>query len=501
MELMDLTALELSAKLRGREISVREAVEACLSRIEEKESDINAFITVDREGALAQADRVQSGINDGSMTGPLAGVPVAIKDNMCTEGIRTTCASKILENFVPQYTSEAVLNLKAKGAVILGKTNMDEFAMGSTSETSYFGATKNPWNTEHVPGGSSGGSAAAVSAGLCMGATGSDTGGSIRQPASFCGVTGIKPTYGRCSRYGIVAFASSLDQAGPMARSVKDCALMLGTMAGADDKDSTVANIPVPDYTQALTGDIKGKKIGIPKEYRLDGLNEDVQRTWDKGIQYLKDAGAEIVDISLPHTKYALPVYYIVACAEASSNLSRYDGVRYTTRVDGNSLDEMYENTRTDGFGDEVVRRILLGTFVLSAGFYDAYYTRAQRVRRLIYNDFVEAFKQVDAILVPAAPTPALSAEEMKNMKPVDVYAGDVFTTPASLAGVPGLSLPVGLSQNGLPIGLQVIGKHFDENTVFGNQSPFFYANCLLDIYPPLAVGATVYILSASFEL
>jgi aspartyl-tRNA(Asn)/glutamyl-tRNA(Gln) amidotransferase subunit A len=339
--------------------------------------------------------------------------------------------------------------------------------MGGSTLTSYFGATKNPWNLDLVPGGSSGGSAAAVGAGLCMGATGSDTGGSIRQPASFCGVTGIKPTYGRCSRYGIVAFASSLDQAGPMARSVRDCALMLQAMAGYDEKDSTVANVPVPDYTQALTGDIRGKKIGIPKEYRPDGLNADVAAVWDKGIQFLRDAGAEIVNISLPHTKYALPVYYIVACAEASSNLSRYDGVRYTTRVEGKNLDELYENSRTDGFGDEVVRRILLGTFVLSAGFYDAYYTRAQRVRRLIYNDFVEAFKQVDAILTPAAPTPALSAEALKQMKPVDVYLGDVFTTPASLAGVPGISLPVGLSSNGLPIGLQLLGRHFDESGIF----------------------------------
>ena len=416
---------------------------------------------------MSDAEKSDARRAKGEVLGALDGIPIANKDLYCTKGVRTTAASKILSNFVPPYESTVSQKLKDAGTVMLGKLNTDQFAMGGSTLTSYFGATKNPWNLDLVPGGSSGGSAAAVSAGLCMGATGSDTGGSIRQPASFCGVTGIKPTYGRCSRYGIVAFASSLDQAGPMARSVKDCALMLGAMAGADDKDSTVANIPGPDYTKALTGDIKGKKIGIPKEYRLDGLNEDIQRTWDKGIQFLKDAGAEVVEISLPHTKYALPVYYIVSCAEASSNLSRYDGVRYTTRVEGNSLDEMYENTRTDGFGDEVVRRILLGTFVLSAGFYDAYYTRAQRVRRLIYNDFVEAFKQVDAILVPAAPTPALSTEEMKNMKPVDVYAGDVFTTPASLAGVPGLSLPIGLSQSGLPIGLQVIGKYFDENTVF----------------------------------
>ena len=465
-DLVNLAIADALDLLNKKEISSEELTKAHIEEME-KGRVLNAFITETPELALEQAKASDEKRASGSPLGALEGIPIANKDLYCTKGVRTTAASKILSKFVPPYESTVSQKLKDAGTIMLGKLNTDQFAMGGSTLTSYFGVTKNPWNLDLVPGGSSGGSAAAVSAGLCMGATGSDTGGSIRQPASFCGVTGIKPTYGRCSRYGIVAFASSLDQAGPMTRSVKDCALMLGAMAGADDKDSTVANIPVPDYTQALTGDIKGKKIGIPKEYRLEGLNPDVATTWDKGIQFLKDAGAEIVDISLPHTKYALPVYYIVACAEASSNLSRYDGVRYTTRVDGNSLDEMYENTRTDGFGDEVVRRILLGTFVLSAGFYDAYYTRAQRVRRLIYNDFVEAFKQVDAILVPAAPTPALSAEEMKNMKPVDVYAGDVFTTPASLAGVPGLSLPIGLSQNGLPIGLQVIGKHFDENTVF----------------------------------
>ena len=465
-DLVNLTIAEALDLLNKKEISSMDLTKAHIAEME-KGRVLNAFITETPDLALEQAKASDEKRAAGSPLGTLEGIPIANKDLYCTKGVRTTAASKILSNFVPPYESTVSQKLKDAGTVMLGKLNTDQFAMGGSTLTSYFGVTKNPWNLDLVPGGSSGGSAAAVSAGLCMGATGSDTGGSIRQPASFCGVTGIKPTYGRCSRYGIVAFASSLDQAGPMARSVKDCALMLGAMAGADDKDSTVANMPVPDYTLALTGDIKGKKIGIPKEYRLDGLNPDVSATWDKGIQFLKDAGAEIVDISLPHTKYALPVYYIVACAEASSNLSRYDGVRYTTRVEGESLDEMYENTRTDGFGDEVVRRILLGTFVLSAGFYDAYYTRAQRVRRLIYNDFVEAFKQVDAILVPAAPTPALSAEEMKNMKPVDVYAGDVFTTPASLAGVPGLSLPIGLSQNGLPIGLQVIGKHFDENTVF----------------------------------
>ena len=464
-DLINLTISEALEKLNKGEIS---SVDLTRAHIEEmaKGRVLNAYITETPELALEQAKQSDERRSAGRV-GLLEGIPVANKDLYCTKGVRTTAASKILSNFVPPYESTVSQKLKDAGSVMLGKLNTDQFAMGGSTLTSYFGATKNPWNLDLVPGGSSGGSAAAVGAGLCMGATGSDTGGSIRQPASFCGVTGIKPTYGRCSRYGIVAFASSLDQAGPMARSVRDCALMLQAMAGYDEKDSTVANVPVPDYTKALTGDIRGKKIGIPKEYRPDGLNADVAAVWDKGIQFLRDAGAEIVDISLPHTKYALPVYYIVACAEASSNLSRYDGVRYTTRVEGKNLDELYENSRTDGFGDEVVRRILLGTFVLSAGFYDAYYTRAQRVRRLIYNDFVEAFKQVDAILTPAAPTPALSAEALKQMKPVDVYLGDVFTTPASLAGVPGISLPVGLSSNGLPIGLQLLGRHFDESGIF----------------------------------
>lgn len=470
-KLTDLTISEALDLLNKKEISSVELTKAHLDEME-RARFLNAYITETPELALKTAEESDKKRASGATLGRLEGIPIANKDLYCTKGVRTTAASKILSHFVPPYESTVTQQLKDAGTVMLGKVNTDQFAMGGSTMTSYFGVTKNPWADETgaynlVPGGSSGGSAAAVAAGLCMGATGSDTGGSIRQPASFCGITGIKPTYGRCSRYGIVAFASSLDQAGPMARSVKDCALLLREMAGFDAKDSTVADLPVPDYTQALTGDIKGKKIGIPREYRSKDLNLQVATVWDKGIAYLQDAGAEIVEISMPYTKYALPVYYIVACAEASSNLSRYDGVRYTTRVDGKTLDEMYENTRTDGFGSEVIRRILLGTFVLSAGFYDAYYTRAQKVRRLIYNDFVEAFKSVDAILAPAAPTTALSYEAMKNMSPVDTYLGDVFTTPSSLAGVPSLALPVGLAENGLPVGLQVIGKHFDENTVF----------------------------------
>lgn len=469
--LVDLHISEALSLLEKKEISAVELTKAHLAEME-KARFLNAYITETPELALAQAQESDKKRANGEKIGRLEGIPIANKDLYCTKGVKTTAASKILSNFIPPYESTVSQNLKDAGTIMLGKVNTDQFAMGGSTMTSYFGVTKNPWTDENgeytlVPGGSSGGSAAAVSAGLCMGATGSDTGGSIRQPASFCGITGIKPTYGRCSRYGIVAFASSLDQAGPMARSVEDCALLLGEMAGYDAKDSTVVNTPVPDYTKALTGDIKGKKIGIPTEYRSKELNPEIAAAWDKGIELLKNAGAEIVEISLPHTKYALPVYYIIACAEASSNLARYDGVRYTTRVDGKTLDEMYENTRSDGFGPEVIRRILLGTFVLSAGFYDAYYTRAQRVRRLIYNDFITAFESVDAILAPAAPTTALSYEAMQNMSPVDTYLGDVFTTPASLAGVPSLALPITIAKNGLPIGLQVIGKHFDENTVF----------------------------------
>lgn len=470
-DLINLHISEAADLLAKKEISSVELTKAHLAEME-KGRILNAFITETPERAMTDAETSDKRRAAGESLGALDGIPIANKDLYCTKDIRTTAASKILSNFVPTYESTVTQNLKDAGTVMLGKVNTDQFAMGGSTRTSYFGESKNPWtdvNGEYTltPGGSSGGSAAAVAAGLCMGATGSDTGGSIRQPASFCGITGIKPTYGRCSRWGIVAFASSLDQAGPMARSVKDCAILLESMAGYDKKDSTSVNTPVPNYLSALTGDIRGKKIGIPKEYRMDGMNEDVAKIWDKGIQLLKDAGAEIVDISMPHTKYALPVYYIIACAEASSNLSRYDGVRYTTRVEGSSLDDMYKNTRTDGFGDEVIRRILLGTFVLSAGFYDAYYTRAQIVRRLIAEDFKKAFETVDAILAPAAPTPALSFADMANMDPVSTYLGDVFTTPSSLAGVPSMALPVGMSSNGLPIGLQIIGKHFDENTVF----------------------------------
>ena len=403
--------------------------------------------------------------------GALEGIPLGIKDLFCTKDVQTTAASRILEGFRPPYESTVSQNLWDAGAVMLGKTNLDEFAMGSSNMTSAFGGVKNPWkrrgdDRDLVPGGSSGGSAAAVAARIAMGATATDTGGSIRQPAAFCGVVGIKPTYGRCSRWGIVAFASSLDQAGPIARDVRDTAILLRSMAGHDPKDSTSVPRPVPDYEAALGRSLKGLRFGIPREYRLDGLSPEIQRLWDQGIAWLRDAGAEPVDISLPHTKYALPTYYIVAPAEASSNLARYDGVRFGQRVPGNSIEELYENTRAAGFGAEVRRRILIGTYVLSAGYYDAYYLKAQKVRALIARDFEQAYAACDVILTPTAPSAAFAMGE-KMDDPVAMYLNDVFTVTVNLAGLPGISIPAGLSQDGLPLGLQLIGRAFDEETLF----------------------------------
>jgi len=433
----------------------------------ERARDLNVYITETfdraRDGAKASDARRAKG-----EVGLVEGQPLAIKDLFCTEGVLTTAASHILDGFTPTYESTVTANLWRNGAVMLGKTNLDEFAMGSSNMTSYYGGVRNPWKTGNrdlVPGGSSGGSASAVSGYAAIAATGTDTGGSIRQPASFCGIVGIKPTYGRCSRWGVVAFASSLDQAGPLTRTVSDAALMLGAMAGHDPKDSTSANIAVPDFEAALTGDIRGMKIGIPKEYQVDGMPEEIAALWKKGADMLRDAGAEIVDISLPHTKYALPTYYIIAPAEASSNLARYDGVRYGLRVDGDSLIDMYENTRAEGFGEEVKRRILIGTYVLSAGYYDAYYLKAQKVRALIQKDFNDAYQTVDAILTPTAPSAAFAIGENQD-DPIKMYLNDVFTVPASLAGLPGISVPVGLSGDGLPLGLQILGKAFDEETV-----------------------------------
>ncbi|MBL4804241.1 MAG: Asp-tRNA(Asn)/Glu-tRNA(Gln) amidotransferase subunit GatA [Alphaproteobacteria bacterium] len=468
-ELTHLTIEDALKGLKNKDFSAKELAEAHIEAMEGAR-DLNAFIVETPEIALKQAEESDKRYASGD-EGLLDGIPFANKDLFCTEGTQTTAASKILEGFVPQYTSTVGQNLADAGAVMLGKANLDQFAMGSSNTTSAFGNVINPWKTSDgkdlVPGGSSGGSAAAVAARISMGATATDTGGSIRQPASFCGISGIKPTYGRCSRWGVVAFSSSLDHPGPLARTVKDNALMLQAMAGYDPKDSTSANKPVPDYAAAMTGDMKGMKIGIPKEYRLDGMPEEIGKLWDQGAQWLKEAGAEIVDISLPHTKYALPAYYIIAPAEASSNLARYDGVKYGHRSkDAETLADMYAKTRAEGFGDEVQRRIMIGAYVLSAGYYDAYYIKAQKIRRLILNDFEKAYETVDAILTPTAPSAAFPIGENED-DPIKMYLNDVFTVTANLAGVPGMSVPAGLDANGLPLGLQILGKAWDEETVF----------------------------------
>ena len=466
----DFTIAEARDALNAGTVSARELTEAHIAAMEAAR-ELNAFITETPDRALVDADESDARRAKGEALGPLDGIPLAIKDLFCTEGVMTTAASHILEGFVPPYESSVSGNLRTAGSVMLGKTNLDEFAMGSSNETSYFGNVENPWrrdgdNRPLVPGGSSGGAAAAVSGRLCLGATGTDTGGSIRQPAAFCGIVGMKPTYGRCSRWGVVAFASSLDQAGPMTRSVRDAAILLGGMAGFDPKDSTSADRAVPDFEAALKGGVQGLRIGIPAEYAVDGMNPETSALWDQGKAWLKDAGAELVDISLPHTKYALPAYYIIAPAEASSNLARYDGVRYGQRVEGDDLTELYENTRAAGFGIEVRRRILIGTYVLSAGYYDAYYIKAQKVRALIARDFTQAYEKCDVILTPTTPGPAFAAGE-KSDDPIAMYLNDVLTVPASLAGLPAISVPAGLSGDGLPLGLHLIGKAFDEETMF----------------------------------
>ncbi|RMF14058.1 MAG: Asp-tRNA(Asn)/Glu-tRNA(Gln) amidotransferase subunit GatA [Alphaproteobacteria bacterium] len=469
-ELHELDLAEARDLLRRRVISSRELAEALLTEIE-RAAPLNAFLTLDRERTLAMADAADAALAGGEH-GPMTGLPVAIKDVFCTEGVRTTAGSRILENFIPPYESTVTANLWRAGAVMLGKTNMDEFAMGSSNENSAFGPVRGPWRNgkgeDLVPGGSSGGSAAAVAARLAPGATATDTGGSIRQPASFTGTVGMKPTYGRCSRYGMIAFASSLDQAGPITRTVRDAAIMLGAMAGHDEKDSTVVDRPVPDYEAALERGVKGLKVGVPKEYHSAKTPKEIEDLWLEAIEWLKAAGAEVVDITLPHTEAALPTYYIVAPAEASSNLARYDGVRYGLRVmpdEKASLTEMYEATRGAGFGREVKRRIMIGTYVLSAGYYDAYYLKAQKVRALIARDFAEAFETVDLILTPTAPSAAFALGAKPD--PIAMYYNDVFTVPSSLAGLPAISVPAGTDGQGLPLGLQLIGRAFDEETVF----------------------------------
>jgi aspartyl-tRNA(Asn)/glutamyl-tRNA(Gln) amidotransferase subunit A len=467
-ELTDLTIASARDGLKKGSFSARELAEAHVKAVEATRP-LNAFITETPERALAMAAQSDERLKRGE-TGLMEGVPVAIKDLFCTEGVLTTAASHILDGFKPPYESTVTANLWRAGAVMLGKTNLDEFAMGSSNMTSYYRPVENPWrrrgdNRPLVPGGSSGGSAAAVAARAALGATGTDTGGSIRQPAAFSGIVGLKPTYGRCSRWGIVAFASSLDQAGPMTRTVRDAAIMLRAMAGHDPKDSTSADVAVPDFEAVVGKSLKGLKVGIPKEYRVDGMPGEIDRLWQEGLDWLRDAGAEPIEVSLPHTKYALPTYYIIAPAEASSNLARYDGVRYGLRIPGEDLIDMYENTRAEGFGREVRRRVMIGTYVLSAGYYDAYYLKAQRVRALILRDFTEAFKKVDVILAPSTPSAAFAVGE-KMDDPIAMYLNDVFTVPANLAGLPGVSVPAGLSADGVPLGLQIVGRAFDEEAV-----------------------------------
>src|SRR6186713_329084 len=470
-ELTTLTIAEARDGLKRKQFSAAELADAHLAAIEKGRS-LNAYVLETPGRAAAMAKAADARLASGH-AGPLEGIPLAIKDMFCTQGVRTTACSHILDNFVPAYESTVSGQLWRDGAVLLGKTNNDEFAMGSSNETSFMGTVTSPWrrkgsNTPLVPGGSSGGSAAAVAAHLCLGATGTDTGGSIRQPAAFTGIVGIKPTYGRCSRWGIVAFASSLDQAGPFARTVRDTAIMLRSMAGHDPKDTTSVDVPVPDYEAAVGKSVKGMKIGIPKEYRLDGMPAEIEKLWSEGAAWLKAAGAELVEVSLPHTKYALPAYYIVAPAEASSNLARYDGVRYGLREQGKNIHELYENTRAEGFGAEVRRRIMIGTYVLSAGYYDAYYIRAQKVRTLIKKDFEDVYaKGVHAILTPATPSAAFGIGEKGGADPIEMYLNDVFTVTVNMAGLPGISVPAGLSAENLPLGLQLIGRPFEEETLF----------------------------------
>lgn len=466
MEIQKLTAVSLGKKIKEKEISVREALDAVFAQIDQTEDRYHAYVTLDKEGAYKQADAVQEKIDKGELTGALAGVPVAIKDNMCTKGLLTTCSSKILENYIPTYTASAVQNLTDAGCVIIGKTNMDEFAMGSTTETSYFGVTKNPHNPEHVPGGSSGGSAAAVASNECYFALGSDTGGSIRQPSAFCGITGMKPTYGTVSRYGLIAYGSSLDQIGPMTKNVTDCAAVLETIASYDKKDSTSMKREEYDFTSALVRDVKGLRIGLPKDYFGEGLDSEVKAAIFKAAETFKRMGAIVEEFDLGLVQYAIPAYYIIASAEASSNLERFDGVKYGYRTkEYGDLHSMYKKTRSEGFGSEVKRRIMLGSFVLSSGYYDAYYLKALKTKALIKQEFDKAFEKYDIILAPAAPTTApLLGSSLQD--PIKMYLSDIYTISANLAGIPGLSIPCGKDNEGLPIGMQLLGGCFQEKTL-----------------------------------
>ena len=466
MEIQKLTAVSLGKKIKEKEISVREALDAVFAQIDQTEERYHAYVTLDKEGAYKQADAVQEKIDKGELTGALAGVPVAIKDNMCTKGLLTTCSSKILENYIPTYTASAVQNLTDAGCVIIGKTNMDEFAMGSTTETSYYGVTRNPHNPDHVPGGSSGGSAAAVALNECFFALGSDTGGSIRQPSAFCGITGMKPTYGTVSRYGLIAYGSSLDQIGPMTKNVTDCAAVLETIASYDKKDSTSMKREEYDFTSALVRDVKGLRIGLPKDYFGDGLDSEVKAAIFKAAETFKRMGAIVEEFDLGLVQYAIPAYYIIASAEASSNLERFDGVKYGYRTkEYGDLHSMYKKTRSEGFGSEVKRRIMLGSFVLSSGYYDAYYLKALKTKALIKQEFDKAFEKYDIILAPAAPTTApLLGSSLQD--PIKMYLSDIYTISANLAGIPGLSIPCGKDKKGLPIGMQLLGGCFQEKTL-----------------------------------
>lgn len=466
MSVYELSLSELSQKLSKKEISSRELTAIVLKRIQDTNAALNTFVMITEEEALADAKRVDEKRGRGELLSPLAGIPIALKDIFLTKGIKTTCCSKILSNFVPPYDATVVRRLKENDYVLVGKLNMDEFAMGSSNENSYYGAVKNPWDLERIPGGSSGGSAAAVSASQCIGSYGTDTGGSVRQPAALCSVVGLKPTYGRVSRYGIIAFASSLDQVGPFGKTVEDTALLLQAVAGCDPLDSTSANLPVPDYAKFFKNDAKGLTVGIAKEYFTEGMQKEVERSVRDAIDQIKKLGAKIIDVSLPHTPYAIPTYYIIATAEASSNLARYDGVKYGYRAKAETLLEMYRKTRGEGFGKEVKRRIMLGTFALSSGYYEAYYKKAGQVRTLIKNDFHDAFKKCDVIVTPASPSTAFKLGE-KIEDPLQMYLSDIFTISANLAGIPGLVLPCGFDRKGLPIGLQLLAPHFKEESLF----------------------------------
>lgn len=466
MELYSLTVSEIARKIKEKEITIKEVLDSVYNRIENVEEKVSAYVTLTKEQAYNRATKLQERLDSGEDIGIMGGVPIAIKDNICTNGIKTTCSSKMLENFVPFYDATVIEKLENAGAIIIGKTNMDEFAMGSSTENSAIKKTKNPWDLERVPGGSSGGSAAAVACDIAPCALGTDTGGSIRQPASFCNVVGLKPTYGLVSRYGVVAYASSLDQVGPITKSVEDAAILLNVIAGKDEKDTTSANIPKKDYLKSIKDNIKGKKIGVPTEFISDGINEDVKKAYEENLNTLKELGAEIIEIKLDYAKYSLPTYYIIATAEASSNLGRYDGIRYGHRAkDFSSLDELYVKSRTEGFGDEVKRRIMLGTYVLSSGYYDAYYKRGQKVRTLIIDDFKKAFEKCDVIAIPTTPNTSFKFGE-KTSNPLEMYLEDIYTVPVNIAGLPGISVPGGFDKNGMPIGMQFISKAFDEENL-----------------------------------